>query len=173
MKSFKQFVSESLDISNNPNFWKWFDDSKVVDNQGNPLVVYHGSGAMFDTFDKDRIGQNYGESHGGSRGHGGFFFTTRKSTADYYASGHSTDTRTIEAYLSIQRPFIKEVPDYSYVGDGMDMGVDFESLREKGFDGVMVTSHQGSFIAAFEPTQIKSATDNNGDFNPNNPDITK
>jgi len=25
------------------NFWKWFGNSKVVDNQGRPLVVYHGS----------------------------------------------------------------------------------------------------------------------------------
>jgi len=25
------------------NFWKWFGDSKVVDDQGRPMVVYHGS----------------------------------------------------------------------------------------------------------------------------------
>jgi hypothetical protein len=25
------------------NFWRWFGDSKVVDEQGRPLVVYHGS----------------------------------------------------------------------------------------------------------------------------------
>lgn len=27
----------------NDNFWKWFKKSKVVDVQGNPLIVYHGS----------------------------------------------------------------------------------------------------------------------------------
>jgi len=32
------------------NFWKWFGDSKVVDEQGRPLVVYHGTSAEFDTF---------------------------------------------------------------------------------------------------------------------------
>lgn len=34
------------------NFWKWFDNSKVVDNQGRPLVVYHGTGADISAFDK-------------------------------------------------------------------------------------------------------------------------
>lgn len=24
----------------NDNFWNWFGDSKVVDDKGNPLVVY-------------------------------------------------------------------------------------------------------------------------------------
>lgn len=34
------------------NFWNWFGDSKVVDEQGRPLVVYHGrrSETPFDTF---------------------------------------------------------------------------------------------------------------------------
>lgn len=33
------------------NFWRWFGDSKVVDEQGRPLVVYHGTMSEFDTFD--------------------------------------------------------------------------------------------------------------------------
>ena len=33
------------------NFWRWFGDSKVVDDQGRPLVVYHGTDAKsFDEF---------------------------------------------------------------------------------------------------------------------------
>lgn len=32
------------------NFWRWFGNSKVVDEQGRPLVVYHGSLWKFDTF---------------------------------------------------------------------------------------------------------------------------
>ena len=38
----------------NDNFWKWFSGSKVVDKNGNPLVVYHGTGAKFDEFDSER-----------------------------------------------------------------------------------------------------------------------
>lgn len=29
------------------NFWKWFGDSKVVDADGKPLVVYHGTASDF------------------------------------------------------------------------------------------------------------------------------
>jgi hypothetical protein len=33
-----------------PAFKNWFGDSKVVDDQGNPLVVYHGTNADFNSF---------------------------------------------------------------------------------------------------------------------------
>lgn len=33
------------------NFWRWFGGSKVVDEQGRPMVVYHGTTREFDTFD--------------------------------------------------------------------------------------------------------------------------
>ena len=37
------------------NFYKWFGDSKVVDEQGRPLVVYHGTDELnIETFDKDK-----------------------------------------------------------------------------------------------------------------------
>lgn len=37
------------------NFYRWFGDSKVVDEQGRPLVVYHGTDELnIETFDKDR-----------------------------------------------------------------------------------------------------------------------
>ena len=32
------------------NFWAWFGDSKVVDEAGNPLVVYHGTNAGGEVF---------------------------------------------------------------------------------------------------------------------------
>jgi hypothetical protein len=34
-----------------PEFKKWFGDSKVVDADGKPLVVYHGTNAEFDAFE--------------------------------------------------------------------------------------------------------------------------
>lgn len=37
------------------NFYKWFGDSKVVDEQGRSLVVYHGTDELnIETFDKDK-----------------------------------------------------------------------------------------------------------------------
>jgi hypothetical protein len=31
-----------------PEFKEWFDDSKVVDSEGKPLVMNHGTNAEFD-----------------------------------------------------------------------------------------------------------------------------
>jgi hypothetical protein len=39
-----------VNITDNPNFVKWFGDSKVVDENGKPLAVYHGTNSEFDTF---------------------------------------------------------------------------------------------------------------------------
>lgn len=36
---------------NTPEFKNWFKDSKIVDADGNPLVLYHGTERDFDTFD--------------------------------------------------------------------------------------------------------------------------
>ena len=46
------------------NFWRWFGDSKVVDADGKPLVVYHGTKADIIKFDKRK-----------SRINKGFFFS--------------------------------------------------------------------------------------------------
>jgi hypothetical protein len=39
------------DQTKTPEFKKRFEGSKVVDENGNPLVVYHGTNAKFNTFD--------------------------------------------------------------------------------------------------------------------------
>ncbi|MBX9658849.1 MAG: hypothetical protein K2X00_09800 [Nitrospiraceae bacterium] len=61
------------------NFWKWFGDSKVVDDQGRPLVAYHGARVTIDEFQYAYTGR--GRDAQGP----GFYFTTNKSEADYYA----------------------------------------------------------------------------------------
>lgn len=52
------------------NFWNWFGDSKVVDSQGRPLVVYHQTSETFNTFERgrDKAGKYDYETPGG------FFF---------------------------------------------------------------------------------------------------
>lgn len=47
----------------NPAFRRWFGDSVVVDEDGEPLVVYHGAKSSFDMFDFDRavdLGMHFG-----------------------------------------------------------------------------------------------------------------
>jgi predicted nuclease of predicted toxin-antitoxin system len=43
----------------NPHAFKaWSGKSKVVDDHGRPLVVYHGTDASFEAFDPDRVGSS-------------------------------------------------------------------------------------------------------------------
>ena len=50
----RQIIRETIekDLLNNinGNFHAWFDGSKVVDKNGNPLVVYHGTNSKFKKF---------------------------------------------------------------------------------------------------------------------------
>jgi hypothetical protein len=59
------------------NFWRWFGDSKVVDEQGRPLVVYSGHSNT----------ELYGEAFNPSRGTAGAFYATE---APNIASNYST-----------------------------------------------------------------------------------
>lgn len=69
------------------NFKRWFGDwqndpqnaSKVVNADGTPKDVYHGTNAEFWTFDLGKSGSNYGDTSSGL-----FFFTNKK-----------VDTRTV------------------------------------------------------------------------------
>jgi hypothetical protein len=48
--------SPATDTASNPAFRHWFQGSKVVDEDGKPLVVYHGTKYDFAAFDKSRLG---------------------------------------------------------------------------------------------------------------------
>ena len=63
-------------------------------------------------------------------------------------------------YLSLQNPFI-ETGDYTKTPK-------VPKLKEQGYDGIIALDGQ---IVAFYPGQVKSATGNNGQFDPANPDI--
>ena len=72
-------------------FYAWLGDSKVVDEQGRPLVVYHGTSAEFDVFDVNKIGKNNFKLGGG------FYFTNQQREAKGYG-------KTFNVYISIKKP---------------------------------------------------------------------
>lgn len=45
------------DLPETEAFKRWFGDSEVVDEDNNPLVVYHATSAEFTTFDKSKLGE--------------------------------------------------------------------------------------------------------------------
>ena len=44
-------------------FWEWFGDSKIVDDDGRPLVVYHGTREEIDKFHTDYSNAIYFSAH--------------------------------------------------------------------------------------------------------------
>ena len=75
--------------------------SKVVNTDGTPKVVYHGTNADFWTFSLANRGKN-GEKLGV-----GYYFVDNKSSAERYGD------RVVEAYLDIKKPASAEVMEIS------------------------------------------------------------
>jgi hypothetical protein len=67
-------------------FKRWFGDSKVVDADGKPLVVYHGTTGNIFEFKKTALGINTKSKSA----YGGFFFTNSTDNAAEYAGGDAT-----------------------------------------------------------------------------------
>lgn len=74
-----------------PEFKRWFGDSKAVDENGKPLVAYHGTPTGgFTVFDPDR------QSSKGGRARGGFSFTTDPEAADAYANSFEEQQNQVD-----------------------------------------------------------------------------
>ncbi len=73
----------------NPAFDRWFGDSKVVDENGQPLVVYHGTMGDFEAFDLSMA------SYGSNLGEGFYFSNNRDEVAANYAGQGPDATQRI------------------------------------------------------------------------------
>lgn len=154
------------------NFWKWFGDSKVVDDQGRPLVVYHGTDKDFTAFKPSKAG-NLGP---------GIYFTPDAKQAEEYAKTHK-GTRVVEVYLRAENPLLIDNSNTAgeQLYDAFPADTDAETIkkvRAAGHDAVWAVNsaetpwgNTAREIAVYEPTLIKSATDNVGTFDGANPNI--
>ena len=155
--------------------------SKVVDSAtGEPLVVYHGTAADFDAFDNKKTGVNDRGLWG--RGH---YFSAFVNSANSYALRQGDGARIIPSYVSIKNSFVlttgsdrvTRLPDgrnyRELVGQNLDGAKIKELALEGGHDGVIQILPNGAIgdLVVYSPEQIKSATGNNGQFDPANPDI--
>lgn len=110
-------------------FRDWFGDSKIVDEAGIPEVVYHGTNKTFSAFDEDRIGKNTG-----NYGHYGYgiYLSYERMEAETYGD------KIIEAYVSMQNPFIPSEETYlelkrngvKGIPDLDDQSLDYDSLHK-------------------------------------------
>ena len=208
--SMKNAVTESQ------QFKRWFGDwqnnpakaSKVVNEDGTPKVMYHGtSNGGFHIF--NTYGGNFGLFGIGS------YFTDNLDVAQSYTQkGKGNNPQVYSVYLNIRNPidmdavaniseWKKTVMDASDYFNGCKTNEDcFKALKEycedemmykaeaeeyisdviqaMGYDGIThigggrynkkdATKHRVFIV--FDNAQVKSATDNVGTFDPNNPDI--
>ena len=190
------------------NFKNWFGDwendpenaSKVVDENGEPMVVWHGRSAEFNTFEK-KEGVRFIMGLEDKVKAEGFFFSPDKGLAEEFASNSSRHrggkANVVPCFLNIRKPMDLTGEDYDRIYEdvtgweymvGMDTQDNLwgimdeegmaDKIKEKGYDGAIFVeevddSYEPTKISycALDANQIKSAENNNGDFSSDNNDI--
>ena len=120
-----------------PEFKRWFGYSKAVDEDGKPLVVYHGTDADFTVFDREKLGQYTSENTDNEAAiesaKVGFWFSEndlREKTGN---------KKTMEVYLSIENPMETDLYTMLDVLENMTADEYRAELEEQGYDGLTVT----------------------------------
>jgi N12 class adenine-specific DNA methylase len=159
------------DITQTKAFRDWFKDSKVVDAEGKPLVVYHATDADFEAFDFSKLGRvtraNATSEAAGVMAEVGVWTNTRDISAD------TMQDRALPLYVSLQNPLEISFSDLWSMAEGYESGDAMRAaLESDGYDGLAVDDSEfgGTSFVAFYPTQIKSVN-NRGAFNPSDPRI--
>ena len=143
-----------------PEFKKWFGDwendaanaSQVLDENGEPKVVYHGTATEFNEF---------------KQGHGllgdGIYLTDSFDIADVYANVRGKNGFVIPLFVNIRNAF-KTTGNVS-----RDKFVEATSSGK--YQGVVHQFENKEYIVALEPNQVKMAEGNTGTFNSESSDI--
>lgn len=154
------------------NFINWFGDwinnsseaSKVVDENGEPLVVYRWDNIDFTVFDKTKQGSKYKPFYGK-----GFYFTSSKYFANWFGSKHIANSYFLNSRELEEVDWESKYKDTYMQGDNTNYGdrhivgirYNMPRLKNKVLDEFVISN----------PNQIKSATDNTGEFSTTNDDI--
>lgn len=143
-----------------PEFNKWFGDwendaknaSQVLDENGEPKVVYHGTATEFNEF---------------KQGHGllgdGIYLTDSFDTADVYANIRGENGFVLPLFVNIRNVF-KTTGNVS-----RDEFV--EATTSGKYQGIVHQFENHEYIVALEPNQVKMAEGNKGTFNSESSDI--
>ncbi len=179
-----------------PEFKAWFGDwendpknaSKVINKEtGEPLVVYHGTGNKFNVFEKMKSSRgNFFTGESREVEPQAFFFSEDYDYSEQVARVRANETIEVKSVFLNMR-YRNNISDYADISDYttdteedfMDKSIwtyfddrEFTDKLKEDYDGVVFEEDSGELTyAVFSSNQIKSATDNNGNFDPNNNDI--
>ena len=161
-----------------PEFKAWFEGSRVVDETGAPMVMYHGTTYDVESFDIENLsGVNFGDKSGGFA-----FFTNKPNaypdSASDYAEPGMPGGNVVPAYVALKNPLVyKADGEYSAVfAFDKNAKAIKAAVKAGGYDGVIVKYTDGSssevVVAATRPEQVKSAIGNSGKFDPTSGSLT-
>ena len=148
------------------------NSSKVVDENGEPMVVYHGSNNEFTKFDTTRIGSSTGTSDGR-----GFYFTTDKD----YANSFSEGGNVLSVFLNIDTPLslkektitkgqlfdiIKRIDEKEFAADGEHWLVsNYGNYYDIGIDGAIKEAVENEYPYSDNDVElVNSLISASGDF---------
>ena len=175
----RQSLTDRAALLDSPNFKRWFGNSKIVDEDGNPKVFYHGttSGEDFSTFD------------GGIRGV--IFVSPSPEVADYFAlsSEDNDNARVFPLYVRAENPFefwnndhldkvLSRQPSKGSsfrerVSDGSwaALATVIDDIKAAGFDSYYEMEMGQINLGVFDPNQLKSSVSNTGEYSRTNNDV--
>ena len=138
---------------------EFFKNSRVRNEDGELLPVYHATYNDFTVFDRSRLGEN---TEGNATDEGfertaklGFWFNTRDLSKDSFG------TRSEKVYLNIANPM--EYDSLEALAGALrevDSETLLQRLRAEGYDGIVLRDEEfgGTSYVAFDPNQIKRTT---------------
>lgn len=169
------------------NFKRWFDGSKIVDENGQPLKLYHGTNADFDEF---KATKSFRTGFGGAKREvdsPSFFFTPSKQQATDFAidrSGSRIKYNVKENYLNLKNPLdlsnkdakkiakslglkdrFGDIPNKDEMWEIFDEPNNIEILKKAGYDGAIISEKNAA--KSFNNTKDKLASQTFVAFNPN------
>lgn len=179
---------------NTPAFKNWFGDSKVVDDKGQPLVVYHGTSKEFEAFDPNAPVASE------KSGLNAIFVTTDPEFANQYAK--LRNGKVMPLYASVKKPWDYQNPNdmkafQKHLGlteedlkypQGFDEGEQYllaakgdwsfiesntfqDFLKKNNYDGFFLEENGVRNLGIYKPEQLKSVF-NKGTWNPKDPRIS-
>ena len=142
-------------------FKDWFGDwendpdnaSKIIDENGEPMVMYHTTSKEFNSFNVGWRGLLYfaKNARGAIKG---------SMNGSKYMMPVFLNARNTQGDKNIGIDYtVAEMPSY------------IDEMKNNNVDGMYVKDESGISIALFNPNQVKSAFYNTGAFDPNNNDI--
>ena len=188
----------SLSTPDTENFRRWFKNSQATTPEGAAAVVYHGTDlGGFSQFDPAKIDPHHPGFYFSDELQVASSYSVDPAwpfedpTPELGSPDKTGMSGAYRLFLSLQNPVVVDCkssnwnridhPDFPGLRKTYEIAAE---AKRRGYDGVIFKNiwddggksgepKLGTVYVAFEPTQIKSALFNTGEFSPTDPDIRK